>query len=60
LASFLSEIEQDRTGFKYGISPTSRPVVIDDRGNLIVGIDPQEIGLELVAVRDIDAVGSIV
>src|SRR5262249_12886354 len=49
------QIHQDRPGFE------ERPplVAIDDRGNAVVGAEPQELRLELLALGDVDRVGRI-
>ena len=39
---------------------SSLPVLVDDRGYAVVGTDLEELGLELLALADIDAVDAIV
>ena len=53
---FFREIEQDTTGFEHRDRLSVRPVMVDDRGNLVVRADLQELGRELFALVDGDIV----
>src|SRR5437867_1590343 len=52
LAGLLAEINQDRAGFEDADRPPARPVAVDDRRDLAVRADPDEVGLELLALAD--------
>src|SRR5258708_18935274 len=55
LSGLLREIQEDRAGFEHAHRRALvRGLVIDDRGHAIVGPDLQELGLELIALADVD------
>src|SRR5690348_5811772 len=55
LSSLLREIQEDRAGFEHAHRRALvRGLVVDDRGHAIVGPDLQELGLELIALADVD------
>ena len=53
LAGLLAEIEQDRAGLEYADALAIGAVGIDDRRNLVVGADREEIRRHLLALGDI-------
>src|SRR5207237_792489 len=53
----LGQMDQDGAGFENRHRPVAKPVwgvVVDDRRHPVIGADPQELWLELVAAPDID------
>src|SRR6185437_14807527 len=54
LAGLLAEIDKDRPGLEDTDRFAARPVGIDDRRYAVVRADLQELGLELLALADID------
>src|SRR6266849_8357086 len=54
LAGLLAEINEDRAGFENADRRAARAVAVYDRRDPVVGADPEEIGLELLALADID------
>ena len=53
-AGLLAEIEQDRAGFEYADRHAVRALGVDDRRNLVVRADRQEVRLLLLALGDVD------
>ena len=53
-AGLLGEVEQDRARFEQRERLAARPVGIDDRRNLAVGIERQEFRRALLALADVD------
>ena len=51
---FVAEIDQAGGGFEDRDVLAAGAVAVDDRGHLVVGADLQELGLELVALADVD------
>ena len=51
-AGFLSEIEQDAAGFEHRDRLPVRTVVIDNRRDLVVGVNFQELRVELPALAE--------
>ena len=59
LAGLFGEVEQDRPELDHGVGLPARTVMIDDRWNLGVRIDLQELRAELLALPDVDELGVI-
>src|SRR3546814_10625698 len=53
------EINEDCTGFEQRERRIARPIRIDDRRNLVVRVDRQEILTELLVLRDVDRVNLV-
>ena len=54
LASLLAQVEQNGAGFEHARRPAMRAIGIDDRRNLVVRADLEEIRRELLVLGDID------
>ena len=59
LAGLLREINQDRPGLEECERLSARAIAIDNRGNLAVGIYRHKLGLELIALGNVDFVNMI-
>src|SRR6266851_5095114 len=59
LAGLLAEIDQDRARLEDADRLAARALAVDDRRDLAVRADLDEVGLELVALADIDRVDRI-
>jgi len=53
LAGLFRKIDQDRTGFEQGERLAVRSMRVDDRGDLVVGIQRKEFGRQLVIRREV-------
>jgi hypothetical protein len=54
LAGLLRQIDQDRAGFEQPHGLAAGPVGIDDRRDAVIGVERQELRLELLALADVD------